>query len=539
MSGAVGADLLLRAIAGTGDEASDAGRAWLEDVVLDDVDPAQLRVLPMLYRSLADAGVSHIPPRVKGAYRQSWARNVSRARRTLAVIEALRKRGVPSLVVKGMALVDHYGDRWGARDMHDADLLVRACDATRAIDALVQDGWTPWTGATVTTIRARLLDHRGGWPFVEPGGDEIDLHWHLFHSSLGAGADDEVWAAAEDFQLHGGWARRPHPADLVLHACEQGSGKAEANRLACAADVGAIARSVGADAIAPRLVDQARRHSLLGSVRTFTAMVAEASRSPEVALLAARVAAARPGRLERAIDRHAAKPASRRSGLLASIRRQSGGRTRLSQTVRAALRERIEPGLTRRPAVALLHVVTGRRALIARALRRSIGTWTRTPIDGSAPVALGAWIDFTDPATVDRYGGPGWSYSGVDGTWTDGAEARVLLPVEVSPDADLVATIEVMPYCVAQSPRRAVEVRVDERAVARFEFDGATLAPGFQTLTMLLGGAPPRRAASLELSFVVDRPMSPAALGLSSDARRVGLMVRRLRVDAAAPHRRR
>ena len=80
--------------------------------------------LPLLYRTLSDAGVTDLPPRLKGVYRHSWARNTVRARVLVGVTRRLSSAAIPSLVVKGMALVEYYGDRWAARDMYDADLLV-------------------------------------------------------------------------------------------------------------------------------------------------------------------------------------------------------------------------------------------------------------------------------------------------------------------------------------------------------------------------------------------------------------------------------
>jgi hypothetical protein len=144
-------------------------------------------------------------------------------------------------------------------------------------------------------------------------------------------------------------------------------------------------------------------------------------------------------------------------------------------------------------------------------------------------VPLATWIDFSGPSTVDRLGGPGWSYSDVDGTWTDGTEARVVLPVAVDGEAELVVTLDLVPYLVAASSQRRVEVRADDRTVARLNFDGRTYvrAPVVVRVARRHG----HDSEPLELAFVIHRPQVPATLGLSSDARRVGLKLRRLRID--------
>jgi len=524
-----GDPLLVRAVLASGNSAVEAGRAWLEQVELAHLGPDEQRMLPLLYKSLTDAGCADLPALLKGVYRHSWARNNVRARQVVDVVRALRSGDVPSIVLKGMALVDYYGDRWGARDMCDADLLVRAEDARHAIDVLVATGWAPRAGATATTLRQRLIDHRSGWPFVGPGDVELDLHWHWFHTSLGERADDDLWAAAEDFLLHGVPVRRPHPADLVLHACEQGSVDAGAARLVCTADVVTITRRVGADVIGPRLAEQARRHSLVARTRAFLEIVAECSRAPEVLALAHRLDGTPLPRLERALVRASDRPDTRRADLLSSVRRQGGGRTGLWAAARGVLRERVEPALARRPVSAALYALSGRPAWIGRALRRLRGSWTAPPAGSPPPLTSGQWIDFTDAASVDRFGGPGWSSSEPEGTWTDGAEARLVLPIAVPDRAGLLVTLDAMPFCVEASPQRTVELRANERTIARLHFDGPTFVPG--SITVRVDHAVARLATPLELAFLVRRPVVPATLGLSSDGRRVGLRVRRLRVD--------
>ena len=87
-----------------------------------------------------------------------------------------------------------------------------------------------------------------------------------------------------------------------------------------------------------------------------------------------------------------------------------------------------------------------------------------------------------------------------------------------------------MPYLVPTSSVRRVDVRIDDRHVARLYFDLRTYKPE----PIVVDVASTQRASSgpLELGLVIRRPVVPASLGLSSDARRVGVKLRRFRLDS-------
>ena len=201
-------------------------------------------------------------------------------------------------------------------------------------------------------------------------------------------------------------------------------------------------------------------------------------------------------------------------------------------TWRAVVRDRVAPDLASRRVAAACYVLTGRTAWIGRVLRRLGGSWISTPEPARGRVTLGEWIDFADVRVVDQYGGPGWSATGVDGTWTDGAEARVVLPVDVPSGVGVTVTFEGIPFCVGVSPHRRIDVRVNDHVVARLDFDGAAFVPG--PIQVSVAGDVLRPGEPLELGFVVRRPVVPATLGLSSDPRRVGLRLHRLRIDVDA-----
>jgi hypothetical protein len=125
----------------------------------------------------------------------------------------------------------------------------------------------------------------------------------------------------------------------------------------------------------------------------------------------------------------------------------------------------------------------------------------------------------------------GWSRAEARGSWSDGPTAKLLLVVEdPAPRMDLL--LEADPYLGA--PARDLRVAV----LVRSERIG--------TLVYIAGdaGASPMRhvmiserhldhRGELGLTFAIEHPRSPHALGLSEDRRRLGLYLRRLVLAAA------
>ena len=184
-----------------------------------------------------------------------------------------------------------------------------------------------------------------------------------------------------------------------------------------------------------------------------------------------------------------------------------------------ACRTRFSRSSARSPAAWLAYVATGRRARVERLLRLGHRTLTTTVTPAVEPGDDG-WWDMTDGATVDSLCGPGWSFPEPDqGVWSDGAEARLLAPCRGR------RTMEIELQVLARfgGPRRSVQVRVDGRPVHTIE---ATAEPDWPQVIAL-----PLPSADLaEVTFVIRSPARPADLGLNADTRRLGVLVRRVRV---------
>jgi putative nucleotidyltransferase-like protein len=189
--------LLLQAALGEGAQAAEAYRAWRASIPLDDIDFTALRVLPHLVETATRHGVDDPElPRIRGAAKHTWLRNMLRTRSLGAGLAALQNSGIDALLVKGAALFARYPQLAAFRGTGDYDVLVRQSDAPAAVAALARIGFRPdlvpvdrFTGPDFDMIHAAPL-------LNADTGDCIDLHW---------------WPTPE-------WSDRAYVAELFAHA---------------------------------------------------------------------------------------------------------------------------------------------------------------------------------------------------------------------------------------------------------------------------------------------------------------------------------
>jgi hypothetical protein len=121
--------------------------------------------------------------------------------------------------------------------------------------------------------------------------------------------------------------------------------------------------------------------------------------------------------------------------------------------------------LVARPSWYAAYAAAGRNARVASIARRISSPFVRVPVPPPGPYVFGQELDFRDSATSDHYAGPGWWTVDELGLRSHGAEARIVLDLAehhrgVELDLDVRSS---------GSSERLVEVRVNERAVSRFE----------------------------------------------------------------------
>ncbi len=125
--------------------------------------------------------------------------------------------------------------------------------------------------------------------------------------------------------------------------------------------------------------------------------------------------------------------------------------------------------------------------------------------------------------------GPGWGIARQEGTWNEAPEAqlRLLPPLGVDPDQPLRLTFELLPFLPDQSVLQRVDLRVDGRLLATWQFDA--MAPS--EVEALLPAGAFAASTALTLTFVMGAPGSPAEGGRRDDPRQLGIMLRGLTVS--------
>jgi len=499
--------LLLQAVLRRDDRSLVAYREWRRVVVIEDIDGESHRLMPLLARRLDDIGPDDpVRDLVRGIYRHAWVKSQLMAREAAAAATALQGSNIDVLALKGAALVPHYGGDWGSRPMFDLDLLVRADALSNALDVLDDAGWRPLQGRSSAWVRSRLAARRHSCAISRDGELEIDLHWHVLGGSLGPRADDRFWADAVPLEIAGASVLALSRPDLLLHVLVHGTRDARRGYVQWVADAVHVLRSEGGDDLAPRLAQAAREHGQVNTVRAALQTVEHLIDEPQVAPLLAALAHTRPTVRERATS-SSPRSAGVRRALAAPLKHDGGGRLRIVSTTKSYARSRLDLDLVGRPAAYLAYVVSGRRTTVAGLVRRAFGSFARTPTSRPA-IDVDEAIDFSAPEAGDAHAAFGWDVAD-DALVTRGREARLVFDVPAVNGGALTLHLDVD----APARHRALEVRVNERVVARLDVAAnespvavevpAGLAHRFQPMEVALLAA--RRATSLRRDRVDTR----------------------------------
>ncbi len=238
--------------------ALDAWAQWLRSHSLDEADAGATRLFPLVYDHLW----RHAPDlpegaRLKGLYRHTWVKNQLQARRVSEVLGAIAEAGIPTLVVKGLALQLVVYEGSGARAMEDGDVVVPTDRARDAADVLEAHGWRPAYRPLDREMRCRAST-----PFEHARGGSFDLHWHVLYDDMREEADDDFWTGAVPLALLGVPTRTLQPADHVLHALAHGLAWAPVAPVRWVADVVRLVQVSGAALDWDRFWRGVERHRL-------------------------------------------------------------------------------------------------------------------------------------------------------------------------------------------------------------------------------------------------------------------------------------
>jgi len=145
---------------------------------------------------------------------------------------------------------------------------------------------------------------------------------------------------------------------------------------------------------------------------------------------------------------------------------------------------------------------------------------------------LGEDIDFSDRFDCSSFIEDGWSEVGPEGIWTVGSHAELGIVVETPHQKRLKLRALAAPLLSQAHRRISIKVRSASREVENWIFD--LDKPGLFTERWLEAELTVARGVvALKISFDIDTPASPLALGLSQDPRLLGIKLRRLQIVEA------
>ncbi len=247
-----GQELLLSATVGPEESAPAAFAEWRASHDITALDDGSTRLLPLLVprAHLFDADDPAWPV-IRGCYRRAFVHGQLVARRAADAMQRLAGEGIPTLALKGGALIAYYDGNPALRPMNDFDALVPRADADRAIRILLANRWR----ATLPRPEALPTAYHSAC-FVSVDDLDFDLHWQVLASAEDR-EDTAVWDSSVACVVPGQVTRAPCAADLLTIVCAHAAPWSPTPPLRWIADA---LRIVGADADTfdwPRLVNRA------------------------------------------------------------------------------------------------------------------------------------------------------------------------------------------------------------------------------------------------------------------------------------------
>jgi hypothetical protein len=463
------------------------------------LDEASVRLLPQLARRLEGQVADELADQVRKVARFTWLRSQMLVSATVPALDALRAAEIPVMLVKGAAVVSHAGMSMTVRPMDDLDVMIPASRLQEATHVLLATGFhadlAPLTGNRPEAIVSSIH----GLPFVDERGVSIDVHWHALHERLHPAADAACWRDARPAELRGVPCLVSSREDTLVHVIVHGAAWAERAPLQWATDATLLMATGAVDW--DRVLRRARSHRLGPVLASGFAYLRDLGAAGFPDDLVARLRTVPRTRTERAIERGA---------------RARGRAGRAARDVARSATRTAAPGAALGPRLVARDLARTRRALNAR------------PPSGLARVAYGETV--SGLLRGDGTGCPhlvaGWEYPEPHGTWSGASRARIVLPLAESADGALLLEAELVPMITPRHPRLEVGVRVNGRRVVRWPFHGTE--PMAERRSAWIAPAAGRRV--LDVLLDVRDPVSGTEARYNSDARRLGVALRWLRV---------
>lgn len=200
--------LLLKAALRKGAAGLQAYADWQSSTRFETIDSSSGWVLPLLYCTLRDQGVSGAQlAKYAYVYRHNWYKNHLFLYQISKILHELQRLEIPLIWLKGAAFATCYYDDPGARPINHFDVWAPVARQSQILACLAEFGWFVRRNDDATT---RLED-----PFRRT----IYLHWQMF----GGRADELIRACtishAADLKPNPLVIQLPHPVDHFIYLC--------------------------------------------------------------------------------------------------------------------------------------------------------------------------------------------------------------------------------------------------------------------------------------------------------------------------------
>jgi hypothetical protein len=175
---------MLHVILGSNPEGIEKGaRAWDRDVVIDDIDYGVIKLIPLYFLKLKEAGiVSTYDKRLKVLYKYWWLKTLKNRDRLREVVEILNLRQIEVMVIKGASILSFYKDAV-LRPMADFDVLVPKHQVLGVLELLEKEGWEISEPFFYKNLKHRpdlCMDFRHSIELVHQAEKtKMDLHWKV------------------------------------------------------------------------------------------------------------------------------------------------------------------------------------------------------------------------------------------------------------------------------------------------------------------------------------------------------------------------
>ena len=143
------------------------------------------------------------------------------------LLRQFSQAGIPVVVLKGLALVEHNYPSLGMRGMSDIDILIRKDDLLKIDQCLALTGYTP-RDSTVTKAMNSPSGYLASLDYRKDSLSSVNLHihWHLVNTSIPAtmfaGHVDmeRIWEKSVPAEIADTEARILSPEHTIIYLCE-------------------------------------------------------------------------------------------------------------------------------------------------------------------------------------------------------------------------------------------------------------------------------------------------------------------------------